>query len=67
MAAALFSQWRRARLVTVLSPQPYAFDDRDVTLVQSLASMMAVVFTSAETDLSFLAHSAFRAELPDSA
>lgn len=54
-------------LVTVLSPQPYAFDDRDVTLVQSLASMMAVVFTSAETDLSFLAHSAFRAELPDSA
>jgi hypothetical protein len=52
-------------LVTVLSPQPYAFDDRDVALVQSLASMMAVVFTG--SDFSFLAGSSTRAELPDSA
>jgi hypothetical protein len=51
-------------VMTVVSPQAYAFDDCDVAKVQWLASMMAVVFTSAETDLSYLAQSATRAELP---
>jgi hypothetical protein len=53
-------------LMTVVSPQPYAFDDQDVAKVQWLASMMAVVFTSTETDLSYLVQSATRAELPGS-
>jgi hypothetical protein len=51
-------------VMTVVSPQPYAFDDCDVAKVQWLASMMAVVFTSAEADLSYLAQSATRAEFP---
>ena len=50
-------------LMTVVSPQPYAFDDCDVAKVQWLAGAMAVVFTSTETDLSYLAQSATRDEL----
>lgn len=54
-------------LMTVVSPQPYAFNDRDVAIVQWLAGMMAVVFTGAPTDLSFIARSTTRAELPGTA
>jgi GAF domain-containing protein len=50
-------------LVTVFSPQPYAFDDRDVAVVQWLAGMMAVVFTNAQADLSLTTQSATRSEL----
>ena len=50
-------------LVTVLSPQPYAFDDRDVAVVQWLAGLMAVVFTSARADLALTTQSATRSEL----
>jgi GAF domain len=53
-------------VMTVVSPQPYAFDDCDVAKVQWLASMMAVVFTSAESGFSYLAESATRTELPGS-
>jgi GAF domain-containing protein len=54
-------------LMTVVSPQPYAFNDRDVAIVQWLAGMMAVVFTGAPADLSFIARSTTRAELPGTA
>ena len=50
-------------LVTVLSPKPYAFDDRDVAVVQWLAGLMSVVFTSAQADLSQTARPATRTEL----
>ncbi len=67
VAAPIVNLDRVFGLMTVLSPQPYAFDDRDVALVQWLAGMMAVVFTGTETDLSLVAHSTTRAELPVSA
>lgn len=50
-------------LLTVLSPQPYAFDDRDVAVVQWLAGLMAVVFTSSRADLTLTTQSATRSEL----
>ncbi len=51
-------------LMTVVSPQAYAFDDCDVAKVQWLADMMGVVFTSAETNLPYFSQSATRVELP---
>jgi hypothetical protein len=50
-------------LITVLSPMPYAFDNRDVAVVQWLAGMMAVVFTGVEADLSRAGKASRRPEL----
>jgi GAF domain-containing protein len=50
-------------LLTVLSPQPYAFDDRDVAVVQCLAGLMAVVFTGTRANFSLTTQPATRSEL----
>ena len=50
-------------LVTVLSPQPYAFDDRDVAVVQWLAGLMAVVFTTNRAGLTLITRPSTRREL----
>jgi GAF domain len=67
VAAPIANLERVFGLITVLSPLPYAFDDRDVAIVQWLAGMMAVVFTGAAADLSFIARSTMPAKLPGSA
>lgn len=63
VAAPITNLNRVLGLVTVLSPQPYSFQDRDVAIVQWLADVMAVVFTSTRADLSFGTQSTTRAEL----
>ncbi len=50
-------------LITVLSPQPYAFDDRSVAVVQWLAGRLSVVFTSAPEPF-FLQDSTTRCQMP---
>jgi GAF domain len=66
VAAPITNLDRAFGLLIVLSPHPYAFNDRDVAVVQWLAGMMAVVFTGTATGLSF-ARSSTHAELPGSA
>ncbi len=50
-------------LITVLSPQPYAFDDRSVAVVQWLAGLLSVVFTSAPEPF-FVQDSTTRCQMP---
>jgi hypothetical protein len=65
VAAPVTNMGRVLGLITVVSPQPYAFDDRDVAVAQWLAGIMTVIFTgaAADPDLSFIAQSTTRAEL----
>jgi hypothetical protein len=63
VAAPITNLNRVLGVVTVLSPQPYSFQDRDVAIMQWLADVMAVVFTSTRADLSFGTQSTTRGEL----
>ncbi len=63
VAAPITNLQRVLGVLTVVSPQPYAFDDRAVAVVQWLAGVMGVVFTSAGARSSVLAHSTTRGEL----
>ncbi len=63
VAAPITNLDRVLGVLTVVSPQAYAFDDRAVAVVQWLAGVMGVVFTSAGTRQSFNLRSTTRGEL----